>query len=86
MQKPGIVQAYKNWMYVQTIRHFTQPQADQSDTRPLDRCRFIPLKQLHEALDWEIKKHLFMRYVVPPVVAGIVSVATLAIITHKNLS
>lgn len=84
MQKPGLLQAYKNWVYVQTLKHFTTPAHNNSETRPLDQCRYIPLKQLHQALDWEIKKHIFMHYVLPPAVA-ITTVATVGMITYKNV-
>lgn len=84
MEKPNLLQAYKNWAAARTIAHFTQSQPYNPERRPLEACRFIPLKDLHAELDKKVRNHLLMRYVVTPVI-GIGSLVAIGIVTYKNI-
>lgn len=86
MEEPSLLQMYKNWAYARTLTHFIpRGQEYNSETRPLEQCRYISIKELHDALDGQIKRHLFINYVVAPAIT-IASVATAAgVIVYKNL-
>jgi hypothetical protein len=84
MEKPNLLQAYKNWASARTIAQFTQSLHNPKDTRS-EACRLIPLKQLHAELDQHVKNHLFIQYIAVPAV-GVLTLTTAALITYNKFN
>ena len=78
------MQAYKNYGAGRRQLHFTRPESYNPYQRPLEQCRFIPIKDLHAELERKIRNHLLMQYVVVPAV-GITALLAVGFGTYKNL-
>lgn len=84
MEKPGLIQAYKNWEVARAAAHFTQPKLYSPHEMSSCPSKYIPLKDLHSELDRKMRAHFLMQYVVTPVV-GITSFVALGMLAYKNL-
>lgn len=85
MEKPNIVQVYKNWTMVRTIQHFKrQGESNLSHTSDYMPSYGISLKDLHVELDRRIRNYYLQRYVILPVIS-VGGLAIIGVMAYKNM-